>query len=85
MKFSPFNAHTRTFFKNCNILKLVDIINAESYVFINNCFNKDPYSSFFFSLLFFILHCCKVLFPIIFFLFFLKNYGKNSKNKEKKN
>ena len=46
MKFSPFNAHTRTFFKNCNILKLVDIINAESYVFINNCFNKDSFSVF---------------------------------------
>ena len=43
MNFSPFNAHTTTFFKNCNILKLADIINVESCVFINNCFNKDSF------------------------------------------
>ena len=138
MNFSPFNAHTTTFFKNCNILKLADIINVESCVFINNCFNKDSFQILIkisnefkprtyiildqlvmvyylyqvitqsdlrenqlsiqpllhalflillpsFSLLFFILQCCKVLFYVIFFLFFLKNYGKNSKNKEKKN
>ena len=39
MNFVPFNAHTTSLFKNCNILKFVDIINVESCIFINNCFN----------------------------------------------
>ena len=34
------------FFKNCNVLKLADIINVESCVFKNNCFNKDSFSIF---------------------------------------
>ena len=46
MDFAPFNAHTTHLFKNCNILKFVDIINVESCVFINNCFNKDSFSIF---------------------------------------
>ena len=33
-------------FKNCNILKFADIINVESCIFINNCFNKDSFSIF---------------------------------------
>ena len=40
MNFAPFNAHTTTLFKNCNILKFADIINVESCIFINNCFNR---------------------------------------------
>ena len=46
MNFPPFNAHTIPLFKNCNILKFADIINAESCVFINNCCNKDSFSIF---------------------------------------
>ena len=46
MNFAPFNAHTTLLFKNCNILKFVDIINVKSFVFINNCFNKDSFSIF---------------------------------------
>ena len=44
MNFAPFNAHTTPLFKNCNILKFADIINVESFIFINNCFNKDSFS-----------------------------------------
>ena len=46
MNFAPFNAHTTRLFKNRNILKFVDIINIESYIFINNRFNKDSFSVF---------------------------------------
>ena len=46
MNFAPFNAHTTTLFKNWDILKLADIINAESLIFINNGFNKDSFSIF---------------------------------------
>ena len=46
MNFARFNVSTTPLFKNCNILKLADIINAESCIFINNCFNKDPFSIF---------------------------------------
>ena len=46
MNFAPFNAHTTLLFKNCNILKLADIINVESCIFINNCFNRDSFSIF---------------------------------------
>ena len=46
MNFAPFNAHTTPLFKNCNIWKFVDIINVESCVFVNNCFNKDSFSIF---------------------------------------
>ena len=45
MNFAPFNAHTTPLFKNFNILKVIDIINVESCVFINNCF-KDSFSIF---------------------------------------
>ena len=34
MNFAPFNAHTTTLFKSCNILKFADIINVESCIFI---------------------------------------------------
>ena len=44
MNFASFNAHTTPLFKNCNILKFADIINVESFIFINNCFNKDSFS-----------------------------------------
>ena len=40
MNFTPFNAHTEPFFKNYNILKFADIINVESCIFVNNCFNE---------------------------------------------
>ena len=40
INFAPFNAHTEPFFKNCNILKFADIINVESCIFVNNCFNE---------------------------------------------
>ena len=46
MNFASFNAHTTPLFKNCNILKFADIINVESFIFINNCFNKDSFSVF---------------------------------------
>ena len=46
MKFAPFNAHITPLFKNCNILKVTDIVNVESCIFINNCFNKDSFSIF---------------------------------------
>ena len=46
MNFAPFNAHTTPLFKNCNILKFADIINVESCIFINNCFNRDSFSIF---------------------------------------
>ena len=46
MNFAPFNAHITPLFENCNILKFVDIINVESCVFRNNCFNKDYFSIF---------------------------------------
>ena len=46
MSFVTFNAHTLSLFKNCNILKFPDIINAESCIFINNCFGKDSFSIF---------------------------------------
>ena len=44
MNLVPFNAHTTSLFKNCNILKFADIINVEkNCIFINNCFNKDSF------------------------------------------
>ena len=46
MNFAPFNVHTTLLFKNCNMLKFADIINVESCVFINDCFNKDSFSVF---------------------------------------
>ena len=46
MNFAPFNAHTTPLFKNCNILKFADIINVESCIFTNNCFNRDSFSIF---------------------------------------
>ena len=46
MNFVSFNAHTTPLFKNCNILKFADIINVESCIFINNCFNRDSFSIF---------------------------------------
>ena len=44
MNFAPFHAHTTLLFENCNILKFADIINVESFIFINNCFNRDSFS-----------------------------------------
>ena len=46
MNFESFNAHITSLFKNCNILKVADIINVESCIFINNCFNQDSFSIF---------------------------------------
>ena len=46
MNFAPFNVCTTLLFKNCNMLKFADIINVESCVFINDCFNKDSFSVF---------------------------------------
>ena len=46
MNFAPFNAHNTPLFKNCNILKFADIINPESCIFTNNCFNRDSFSIF---------------------------------------
>ena len=40
------NAHKTPLFKNCNILKFADIVNVESCIFINNCFNRDSFSIF---------------------------------------
>ena len=46
MNFEPLNAHITSLFKNFNILKFADIINVESCIFINNCFNQDSFSIF---------------------------------------
>ena len=46
MNFAPFDAHATPLFKNCNILKFADIINVESCIVINHCFNKDSFSIF---------------------------------------
>ena len=46
MNLAPFNAHTTPLFKNCNILKFAHIVNVESCIFINNCFNKNSFSIF---------------------------------------
>ena len=46
MNFARFDARTTPLFKNCSILKFADIINVESWVFINKCFNKDSFSIF---------------------------------------
>ena len=46
MNFAFFNAHTTPLFKNCNILKSADIMNVESCIFVNNCFNRDSFSIF---------------------------------------
>ena len=45
MNFAPFDAHTTVLFKNY-ILRFADIINVESCIFLNNCFNKDSFSIF---------------------------------------
>ena len=44
MNFAPFNAHTTSLFKDYNFLKFADIIDVESCIFINNCFNRDYFS-----------------------------------------
>ena len=46
MNFVPFTAHTTPLFKNCNILKFPDITNVETYIFINDYFNKDSFYIF---------------------------------------
>ena len=46
MNFVPFNAHTTPLLKNCNVLNFADVINVESCIFINNCFNRDSFSNF---------------------------------------
>ena len=46
MNFVPFHAHTTPLFKNCNILSFADIVNVESFIFINNCLNRDSFSIF---------------------------------------
>ena len=46
MNFAPFNAHITPLLKNCYILKFANIINAESCIFIKNCFNRDSCSIF---------------------------------------
>ena len=46
MNFVPFNAHTTPLFKNCNNLKFADVINFESCIFMNNCFNRGSFSTF---------------------------------------
>ena len=46
INFPPFNTHTSPSFKICNILKFIDIANAECCIFVNNCFNRDSFSIF---------------------------------------
>ena len=46
MNFSPFNAHTKSLFKNRSISKYADIINVESCIFINNWFNWGSFPFF---------------------------------------
>ena len=45
-EFCTFNARITPLFKNCKILNFADIINVQSYVFINNCFIEDSFSIF---------------------------------------
>ena len=46
MNFAPFNTQTTPLFKNCNNLKFAVIINIESCIFVNNCFNKNYFPIF---------------------------------------
>ena len=46
MNFAPFNAHTTPSFKNCSILKFIDIINTESFTFVSKCFSNNSSSIF---------------------------------------
>ena len=46
INFAPFNTHTSPLFKNCNILKFVDVINAENCIFVDNCFNRNSFLIF---------------------------------------
>ena len=46
MHFVQFNSHTSPLFYNSNILKFIDIIHTENFVFIDNCFNKDSFAVF---------------------------------------
>ena len=46
MHFAQFNSHTSPLFYNNDILKFIDIIYTESFVYINNCFNEDPFAIF---------------------------------------
>ena len=41
-----FNSHTSPLFSNSNILKFIDIIHTEHFVFINNCLKKDFFAIF---------------------------------------
>ena len=43
MNFVPFHVHTTPLFKNCNVLNFADIINVESCISINKCFNRDSF------------------------------------------
>ena len=46
MNFAPFNSHNTLLFKNCNILKFIDIINTESSTLVNKFFNNNSFSIF---------------------------------------
>ena len=43
MNFAPFNAHTASLFRNCNILKFNYIINTESCIFVKKCFDSNAF------------------------------------------
>ena len=46
MNFETFKVHTTPLFKNCNILKFIDITNIESCIFVNECFNNNSFKIF---------------------------------------
>ena len=46
MNFAPFCTFAYTFVQNCNILNFAVMINVESCIFINNCFNRHSSSIF---------------------------------------
>ena len=46
MNFATFTAYNTPLFKNCNMLKYNYIINTESCIFENKCFNNNSLSIF---------------------------------------
>ena len=46
MNFAPFCTFSYTFVQNCNSLNFAVMINVESCIFINNCFNRGSFSIF---------------------------------------
>ena len=46
MNFASLNSHTTLLFKNCSVLKFIDIINTESFALVNIFFNENSFLIF---------------------------------------